>query len=139
MSKTLKCKSITTYKNEKIRFLCFLDRLIWQLFFIFVCGHLYANYRAVTCLVMKTFNRNRFHIVCREYFTSGRILEPDVANRMEPVLRTVSRVFRRIELSAPISNIRSAILTQENLSRFNERHYLIDLHLNSNSIIYSEN
>lgn len=77
--------------------------------------------------------------MCREYFTSGRVLEPDVANRMEPVLRTVSRVFRRIELSAPISNIRSAILTQENLSRFNERHYLIDLDLNSNSIFYSEN
>ncbi|XP_033627879.1 RUS1 family protein C16orf58-like isoform X2 [Asterias rubens] len=67
--------------------------LTWFLFFLFTFFHLYANYRAVTCVVMNTLNQARLHIIMKEYLTTRflHILSPAEANAREPVLRRVPR------------------------------------------------
>lgn len=42
--------------------------LIYLAFATLTALHLYANYRAVRCLRLSTFNRNRFHIATHEWF-----------------------------------------------------------------------
>ena len=68
----------------------YLGRLTWFLFFLFTFFHLYANYRAVTCVVMNTLNQARLHIIMKEYLTTElvHILSPAEANAREPVLRS---------------------------------------------------
>ena len=63
-------------------------RLIWTLFFIFTSLHLFANYRAVTCVAMETFNQTRLHSVVQFYLSSpdGSVLQVKDANRKEPVI-----------------------------------------------------
>ena len=67
--------------------------LIWQLFVIFVLGHLIANYNAVKSVIMNTFNRNRFYLLTQHYFKTNDILTPFVCNKLEPVLHTVKSNF----------------------------------------------
>ncbi|RMZ94594.1 hypothetical protein BpHYR1_036278 [Brachionus plicatilis] len=78
--------------------------LIWILFCVFVMGHLFSNYKAVKAVVMKTFNRNRFRIVCHEYFKQGNILDPIEANKMEPVLMPLRGYFT-IDLGANLKKL----------------------------------
>lgn len=62
--------------------------LTWFLFSIFTFLHIYSNYKAVTCVVMKTFNYSRLKIVIDHCFKTpgcGEILEPASANAKEPV------------------------------------------------------
>jgi hypothetical protein len=42
---------------------------------------------------MKTFNQNRFHILVQNYLKTGRIMQPDEVNRLEPVLSEIKRHF----------------------------------------------
>ena len=60
--------------------------LTWSLFFIFTFGHLYANYRAVSAVVMETVSLPRLQILVTEFLSSGHVMTPEeVANR-EPVM-----------------------------------------------------
>ena len=70
---------------------------------------MFANYRAVKAVVMRTFNQNRFHIVTQHYLrnNSAIFLEPIEANRQEPVLAKVTRYFRRIDIGTRLKAERS--------------------------------
>ncbi|KAK3587237.1 hypothetical protein CHS0354_030424 [Potamilus streckersoni] len=65
--------------------------LIWTLYIVFTILHLFANYSAVTCVIMETFNKARFHILLQEYFGSNNVLPPAPVNFREPVLWATRR------------------------------------------------
>lgn len=105
-----------------------LKRLIWALFIFFVFGHLFANYKAVKSVIMKTFNRNRFHITCQGYFKSGQVLSPLVVNKTEPVLCTVGRYFKHIDFGCSIEKLDGKF----DQNRFIEENYFIKFNLIGN-------
>lgn len=61
-------------------------RLIWSLFLLFTLLHLFANYSAVTSVVMETLNQARLHILVHHYLQTGRVLSLQEINYKEPVL-----------------------------------------------------
>lgn len=61
-------------------------RLIWSLFLLFTLLHLFANYSAVTSVVMETLNQARLHILVHHYLQTGRVLSLQEVNYKEPVL-----------------------------------------------------
>jgi len=65
-----------------------LVRLVWILFVLFTFFHLYANYQAVTCVVMETININRLHILVHHYLKTGDALVPFEVNMKDPVIRS---------------------------------------------------
>lgn len=77
-----------------------------MLFFVFVFGHIFANYNAVRAIVMKTVNRNRFHILARHYFESNEALDARKVNKLEPVLRPCSGKFN-IQLGCSIKQLKA--------------------------------
>lgn len=71
------------------------DRLIvWCLYFILTALHLYANYRAIRTLHLRTFNWNRFVLLCEYYFRHGNIQTIEYINRNEPILTEVHQTIR---------------------------------------------
>lgn len=104
---------------------------IWPLFFLFVFGHLYANYRAVKSVIMRTFNRERFHIVCQTYFQNKTILSPERANQLEPVLFSTKSSFKSIRLGQKIGKK----LTESQLDQLNSNNYCIDFDFNSKHLV----
>ncbi|EDO39318.1 predicted protein, partial [Nematostella vectensis] len=60
--------------------------LTWVLFIIFTFLHLYANYCAVSSVVMETLNTTRLQIVTNEFLRTGHVLSPDEVGKMEPVI-----------------------------------------------------
>ena len=72
---------------------CFTFRLVWILYVIFTSLHLFANYSAVTSVVMETLNQARLHILLQEYFTTDTVLSTSEVNYKEPV------VFSKLLLS----------------------------------------
>lgn len=61
-------------------------RAVWLLYIIFTCIHLYANYRAVTCLEIETLNRPRLLMCVQEYINSGNVSSVKVINQRESVI-----------------------------------------------------
>lgn len=61
-------------------------RLIWTLFAVFTCLHLFANYKAVSAVTMETLNQQRLHIVLNDFFSTGSISSPASVNAREPIL-----------------------------------------------------
>lgn len=56
---------------------------------IFLCLtvlHIYANYRAVSCLVIPTLNKARLSLVLTHLNSTGQVLGPREANRLERVI-----------------------------------------------------
>jgi hypothetical protein len=95
---------------------------------------LFANYRAVKSVVMKTFNQNRLHIVTEHYLKNdGEVLRPAEANNKEPVLRTVNRFFRRIDLGTKL-NTRRLALNQAQLNQLEnvDSYYCLEFNIKSN-------
>ena len=56
------------------------------MFFIFTFLHLYANFRAVSSVVMETVNIPRLHILVTEFLTSGFIMTPQEVGSREPII-----------------------------------------------------
>ncbi|XP_039268273.2 RUS family member 1-like [Styela clava] len=80
-------------------------QLTWILFAIFTFFHIYSNYKAVSCVIMNTFNYSRLKIVIDHCFLSpgyGEILDPVAANLKEPVV-----------LGFPDPNIRAGCMLRE--------------------------
>ncbi|XP_014679198.1 PREDICTED: RUS1 family protein C16orf58 homolog [Priapulus caudatus] len=67
--------------------------LIWLLFTLCTILHLYANYRAVTAVVMETPNQARYQAVLRRYLSHREMLSVQEANLQESVLFPVARPF----------------------------------------------
>ena len=68
--------------------------LVWFLYFILTTLHLYANYRAIRTLKLRTFNWNRFVLLCENYFRQGEIQTVEYVNRHEPILREIHQTIR---------------------------------------------
>lgn len=60
--------------------------LTWSLFFIFTFFHLYANFRAVSSVIMETVNLPRLHLLVTEFLSTGRIITPEEVGSREPVI-----------------------------------------------------
>ena len=56
------------------------------LFLVLATLHVYCNYRAVSCLVIKTLNTARLHILLDRLTTTGQVSPPDEVNKLEPVM-----------------------------------------------------
>ena len=106
--------------------------LIWQLFFVFVIGHLFFNYKAVKSVIIQTFNKNRFHILVQEYLSTSKIMVPYHVNKSEPVLATVSRYFSNLKLGCCIDNFNS--LNENQLEILSNENFLINFDINSRFI-----
>jgi hypothetical protein len=71
------------------------DRMIvWFLYFILTTLHLYANYRAIRTLQLRTFNWNRFVLLCENYFRQGDIQSIEYVNQHEPILSEIHQSIR---------------------------------------------
>ncbi|CAF3658262.1 unnamed protein product [Rotaria socialis] len=68
--------------------------LVWFLYFTLTSLHLFANYRAIRTLQLRTFNWNRFALLCENYFSSGQIQTVQYINRKEPILNEVRQSMR---------------------------------------------
>ena len=67
--------------------------IVWLLYLILTILHLYANYRAIRTLQLRTFNWNRFVLLCENYFRHGNIQTIEYINKREPILREVRQVL----------------------------------------------
>ncbi|XP_071849828.1 RUS family member 1-like isoform X2 [Apostichopus japonicus] len=117
--------------------------LTWLLFFIFTSLHIYANYCAVSCVVMEMFNQERFHVVVQEYLNSlqRRILIPTEANAQEPIV--IGFRQERVKLGVPfyksfksLDDLKQASKSSKNplyLLRCIPRQRLINIILHHNS------
>jgi hypothetical protein len=71
------------------------DRLfVWFLYFLLTFLHLYANYRAIRTLQLRTWNWNRFVLVCHEYFQFKTVPTIEYINRHEPTLYEIRQPVR---------------------------------------------
>ncbi|EDV29139.1 uncharacterized protein TRIADDRAFT_19061, partial [Trichoplax adhaerens] len=75
-------------------------RIIWTLFFMFTMLHLYANYKAVSSVVMETLNRERLHILAYNFFRYGSILSPAEVCQRESVIIMKDQYKLRMILGA---------------------------------------
>ncbi|XP_055464851.1 RUS family member 1 isoform X2 [Psammomys obesus] len=54
-------------------------------FILLTALHIYANYRAVRAIVLETLNESRLQLVLKHFLERGEVLEPALANQMEPL------------------------------------------------------
>lgn len=76
--------------------------LIWPVFILLTCGHLWGNYQAKRCILFNVFNHQRFHLICSNYFQSSArdILSIEQVNDQESILfRTPIPYHSRIGIS----------------------------------------
>lgn len=80
--------------------------LLYSIFISFTFLHIFANYRAVSCVVMETFNRSRYAIVVRRFLeTAGDIAPVAWVNARESVWIQCGKPFVSINLGVPLSLI----------------------------------
>lgn len=80
--------------------------LTYMVFVTFTTLHVVCNYKAVTCLVMETFNRVRFKILVKRFLESdGEISSVCEVNAAEPVWFSWSTQKIDINLGAPVSSV----------------------------------
>lgn len=82
---------------------------LWCVYILFVSltfVHIFANYRAVSCVVMETFNQSRYGILVRNFLgTAGHIAPVDWVNARESVWIQCGRPFVGIHLGMPLSSV----------------------------------
>lgn len=89
--------------------------LLYSIFISFTLLHIFANYRAVSCVVMETFNRSRYAIVVRRFLETAGDIAPVVwVNARESVWIQCGKPFVNINFGVPLSSIAS---TNEELER----------------------
>ena len=93
--------------------------LIWSLFFVFTFLHIYANYRAVCCVVFDTFNAQRLQIVLNEYRKSKTVLSPDqvasresITNLFGPKIYIGKSITRFVKSQSDVKNALSLFPTK---------------------------
>ncbi|XP_041456257.1 RUS family member 1-like [Lytechinus variegatus] len=110
--------------------------LTWTLFFLCTCLHLYANYRAVTCVVMETLNQTRFHILVQDYLHSSHVsmCGPDAVNRKEPVIWRLTRPLK-LNLGIPFNRVAKSMRDLEMCLKSNgEERFLLSLDMKKGCI-----
>jgi len=89
--------------------------LVWILFFLFTFLHLYANYCAVSAVVLDTVNKPRFYILMKHYFQTKSILTPDEVSKLDPVLRGPG-YSKNVNIGVPLSKLSISLEELENYS-----------------------
>ncbi|KAK6190597.1 hypothetical protein SNE40_002428 [Patella caerulea] len=117
------------------------DTLIWTLYILFTMLHLFANYSAVTSVVMATLNQARLHLLVKGYLCNGLIENTKIINYQEPVLWSTRRKFR-INLGVSVQKICKTPKDVQIMEKlFQNKHYMIGLNLNTRctNIVLNEN
>ncbi|CAF0934404.1 unnamed protein product [Adineta ricciae] len=113
---------------------------IWPIFLVLTAGHLWATYKAKRCILFNLFNRQRFHLVCSEYFkTNGRqTLSIEEVNDREPILFKTSFPYRS-HIGVSLKHIPEKIFpSQKQLKNFHSNDYerFLILHDQSSNTFY---
>ena len=66
---------------------------VFALFILFTIFHLYANYRAVNCIIMPTLNKARLHFIIKEYLRTGRVFDIKTVNRKTSVIWRANHIL----------------------------------------------
>ncbi|KAM3180763.1 hypothetical protein ACTXT7_015673 [Hymenolepis weldensis] len=93
-----------------------IPMLIWLLFIILGPIHIYANWRAVRCLELTTFNRVRFNILVQDWLSRldkksdqvPRLLSVQEVNYLEPIISLFTQ-RRTIRLGCSFDSLLTAI------------------------------
>ncbi|XP_064459888.1 RUS family member 1-like [Ornithodoros turicata] len=115
-----------------LRFLLLNQLLMYTIFVTFTALHIVSNYKAVSCLVMETFNRARFKIVVKRFLegNGGTMSVADI-NAAEPVWFSCSSRKVNIRLGAPVSSVglsyRELCRRTESLAYDDRARYLVKL------------
>ncbi|ANM57716.1 Root UVB sensitive family [Arabidopsis thaliana x Arabidopsis arenosa] len=87
---------------------------IWLSFLSLTVFHMYANYRAVRCLVLNSLNFERSSILLTHFIQTGQVLSPEQVSSMEGVLplwatslrSTNSKpLHKRVQLGVRVSSL----------------------------------
>ncbi|OAY59374.1 protein root UVB sensitive 3 [Manihot esculenta] len=87
---------------------------IWFSFLSLTMFHMYANYRAVRCLVLKSINTQRSSILLQHFMETGQVLSPEQVSRMEHILpkwttfwssNNVKLLHKQIHLGVRVSSL----------------------------------
>ncbi|XP_075928819.1 RUS family member 1 isoform X2 [Petromyzon marinus] len=98
--------------------------LTWTLFLLFTALHLFANYRAVSCVVMETLNHARLAIVVRHFLAHGSVPGPAAANAREAVTPAFGKSLT-VNVGVPFADV---ITTASELPKdASNRKYLLRL------------
>ncbi|XP_062509007.1 RUS family member 1-like isoform X2 [Corticium candelabrum] len=78
--------------------------LTWILFVCFTGLHLFANFKAVSSVVMSTLNTSRLQIVVNHYLETGEIGSPEYVNQQESVFLGWPRIGS-INIGVPFGSV----------------------------------
>ncbi|XP_021910122.1 protein root UVB sensitive 3 isoform X2 [Carica papaya] len=78
---------------------------IWFSFLSLTIFHMYANYRAVRCLVLTSLNFERICILLKHFIETGRVLSPEQVSYMEHVLPLWATLWKSKNAKLLIKNI----------------------------------
>ncbi|EEF50749.1 conserved hypothetical protein [Ricinus communis] len=67
---------------------------IWFSFLSLTMFHMYANYRAVRCLVLTSLNMQRSSILLQHFMETGQVLSPEQVSGMEHILPRWTNFWR---------------------------------------------
>ncbi|CAH2308301.1 RUS1 family C16orf58 homolog isoform X1 [Pelobates cultripes] len=96
----------------------------YLLFLLLTLLHLYANYRAVSSIVMETLNQSRLSIVLDYYLRERRILSPAEANPQEPLLPGLGLQVT-VSLGVPLKSLVTSVSQMDKLMNGNHSRYLL--------------
>ncbi|WZY97700.1 hypothetical protein YC2023_070029 [Brassica napus] len=84
---------------------------IWFSFLSLTVFHMYANYRAVRCLVLNSLNFERSSILLAHFMQTGQVLSPEQVSSMEGVLpmwatsTNSNALHKRVHLGVKVSSL----------------------------------
>lgn len=84
---------------------------IWFSFLSLTVFHMYANYRAVRCLVLNSLNFERNSILLAHFMQTGQVLSPEQVSSMEGVLpmwatsTNSNALHKRVHLGVKVSSL----------------------------------
>lgn len=90
--------------------------IVWLLYCGLTTLHLYANYRAIRTLQLRTFNWNRFVLICQSFFHKGEIPSIAAVNRREPVLFEVRQSIK-CRVGVALSDTRAQSMDIDSFAR----------------------
>ncbi|KAJ9174163.1 hypothetical protein P3X46_017221 [Hevea brasiliensis] len=94
---------------------------IWFSFLSLTLFHMYANYRAVRCLVLTSLNMQRSSILLQHFMETGQALSPEQVSRMEHILpkwttfwssKNVKLLHKQVHLGVRVSSLDHQEMTE---------------------------
>ena len=107
------------------------------LFMFLALLHVYSNYRAVSCLVIRTLNTARLHILLDSIANTGTVLTPEQVNSLEPVM-TPFRETVDIKLGVSLATVGKEDVERVKACISREEPYCILNKQDSQHVIISE-